>query len=187
MSTALSVQSPTSYLPSPFDMADSSDARQHLDQTIDVLDSGVAALSPAAARGVIERWLNVLADHPELNDVATALGELRAALADLPLDAARIGPILGRLGSRTTDAADGAEDDATTAKLQRLGALLSRASDALGRDGAPAQPTAAADGVVQQQSTPHGENPTNPGGTAEVGGVGPNVPSETPGTKYDPK
>ena len=141
-------------------MPTSSDA-QHLDATLNALNDGVTALSPAAARGTIERWLNVLADHQDLNDVATALGELRAALAATPIDGAEVGRILTRLGARTTEAAEDA-DDALASKLDRLGGMLSQAGRALGRGRATMPPqagTAEEDGVVQTNSEAAGPMP----------------------------
>lgn len=168
----------------------SDDARQQLDATIGMFDGGVAALSPAAARATIERWLDTLADHDGLNDVATALGELRSELANTPIDGAAVGRVLDRLGARTTDAADEAEDDTVATKLRRLGGLLSRAGGALTSSGpvGPAAGTAEEEGVVQTQSTAQGPMPQGPdGANADVSDVGPNRPSGTPGTKFDPK
>ena len=167
----------------------SSDARQQLEATINVLDGGVAALSPAAARSTIERWLDTLADHDGMNDVATALGELRAALAAKPIDGDEVGRILGRLGERTTEAAGEADDDAVTAKLERLGGLLTRAGSALGRDSVPNPRVGTADdaGVVQENSSAAGPMPQGTGTNADIKDVKPNAASHTPGTKFDPK
>ncbi len=164
------------------------DARQQLDATLSFLDGGVAALSPAAARSTIERWLNTLADHDGMNDVATALGELRAALAATPIDGDEVGRILERLGARTTEAAADA-DDAVTSKLERLGGLLSRAGSALGRDGVPNPRVGTADdpGVVQENSSAAGPMPQGTGTNADIKEVKPNAASHTPGTKFDPK
>jgi hypothetical protein len=168
----------------------SADVRQQLNATLGLFDGGVAALSPTAARATIERWLNTLADHDGLNDVATSLGELRAALASTPIDGAAVGEILGRLGERTTEAAQDAEDDAVATKLRRLGGLLSRAGGTLTGGGLPNPEagTAEEDGVVQEQSSAAGPMPQGPdGANADVKDVNPNAASETPGTKFDPK
>lgn len=174
----------------PTNASQPTDARQQLDATLGALEGGVVALSPAAARATIERWLNTLADHDGLNDVATALGELRSALANMPIDGDEVGRILQRLGERTTAAADQADDDAVTSKLERLGGLLSRAGNALGRQSIPnpRMGTAGEPGVVQEQSTSQGPMPQGPDGTnADIGDVKPNAASGTPGTKFDPK
>lgn len=167
----------------------SSDARQHLDATLNVLDGGVAALSPAAARSTIERWLDTLAAHDGMNDIATALGELRAALAAKPIDGDAVGRILGRLGKRTTEAAGQADDEAVASKLERLGGLLSGAGSALGRGGVPNPRVGAANnpGVVQETSSAAGPMPQGTGTNADIKEVKPNAASHTPGTKFDPK
>lgn len=174
----------------PTNASPSADARPQLDATLGLFDGGVAALSPTAARASIERWLNTLANHDGLNDVATALGELRAELASTPIDGDAVGQILGRLGERTTEAADGAEDDAVATKLRRLGGLLTRAGGTLTGGGLPSPRagTAEEEGVVQEQSTAKGPMPQGPRGTnADIKDVNPNAASETPGTKFDPK
>jgi hypothetical protein len=168
----------------------SADARQHLDATLGLFDSGVAALSPTAARASIERWLDTLAGHDGLNDIATALGELRSELASTPINGDAVGRILTRLGERTTEAADGAEDDAVATKLQRLGGLLARAGGTLTGGGLPSPDagTAEEEGVVQEQSSAAGPMPQGPdGANADVKDVNPNAASGTPGTKLDPK
>ncbi|MDX1530358.1 MAG: hypothetical protein R3362_02410 [Rhodothermales bacterium] len=167
----------------------SDDARTQLDGTLSALEGGVTALSPAAARGTIERWLNTLAEHDGLNDVATALGELRDALAAPRLRAGTIGPILSRLGERTTAAAGQAEDDEVARRVRTLGRTLSRAGDALSGRGGPRRTdtdvgTAAGAGTG---SAGRSAGPIPQGGRGDIGNVSPNRPSETPGTKYDPK
>lgn len=174
----------------PTNASPSADVRQQLDATLGLFDGGVAALSPTAARASIERWLDTLAAHDGLNDVATALGELRAALASKPIDGDAVGRILGRLGERTTDAADAAEDDAVATRLRRLGGLLTRAGGTLASGGLPSPRTGTADeeGVVQERSSAAGPMPQGPdGANADVGDVAPNAASRTPGTKFDPK
>ncbi|MEP0547861.1 MAG: hypothetical protein ABJF88_13080 [Rhodothermales bacterium] len=165
------------------------DARQQLDATLGVLDGGVAALSPAAARSTIERWLDTLADHDGMNGVATVLGELRAALAAKPIDGGEVGRILERLGEQTTEAADQADDDAVTSKIERLGGLLASAGRALGRSGVPNPRVGTADdpGVVQENSSAAGPMPQGSGTNADIKDVKPNAASRTPGTKFDPK
>ncbi len=167
----------------------STDARLHLDATLDALGSGVAALSPAAARATIERWLDVLADHDGLNDVATALGELRATLAATPIDGMNVGAILTRLGTRTAEATEHA-DAAVAPKLERLGGVLTKAGRALSRERDTVLPqagTAEEDGVVQTNSEAAGPMPQGTGTNAELGDVKTPAESGTPGTKFDPK
>jgi hypothetical protein len=156
------------------------EATIHLEATVVSLESGVTTLSPSAARGIIERWLTVLADYPDLNDVATALGELRAALLDQPIDGRRVAQVMARLGARTTRAASQSEDDDVAAHLERLGSLLSKAAARLGAT-APAEVRGPAD-APQQPSTHHGPSPQNTGRKAQVGDVAADGASRTPGT-----
>ena len=144
------------------------------------MDAGVTSLSPTAARGVIERWLNVLADYPDLNNVASTLGELRAALLDQPIDGRRVGAVMARLGDSTTEAAGKAEDDEVSRHLERLGSLLSASARRLGTTA----PTERRDstGGPQQPSSHHGPNPSNTGRKARIGDVGADGASPTPGT-----
>jgi len=167
---------------------DTPDARTHLDATLISFEAGLTTLSPAAGRGIIERWLSALKDHPELNDVASTLGELRAALLDQPIDVAQVGTLLSRLGGRTTQAAGSAEDDEVRKQLERLGTLLSKGGDALGSAGPreSREELNAAGEAVQQPSSPHGQNPQNAGRKAQVGDVQSGAASGTPGRQYNP-
>lgn len=169
------------------------DVRNQLDATVGVLEGGVAALSPAAARATIERWLDTLAAHDGLNDVASALGELRSALAATPIDAATVGPILSRLGERTTAAAEQADDEEVAERVRTLGGLLSHAGHAMQSRGGPSRTdeetgTAAPKGAVQTSTRGTGPMPQGPNRGAHTveGDVGPARPSESPGRKFDP-
>jgi hypothetical protein len=167
---------------------DTSDARTHLEATLTSFDAGLTTLSPAAGRGIIERWLNVLKDHPELNDVATTLGELRAALLDQPIDGVEVGRLLEQLGARTTQAARSADDDTVMGHLERLGALLSTGGKALSTS-APRESRDELNATgesVQQPSSPHAQNPQNAGRKAQVGDVQSGAASGTPGRQYNP-
>lgn len=154
------------------------DGRAHLEATLISFEAGVAALSPAAARGVIERWLNILADHPHLNDIATTLGELREALTAKPIDGRRVGPLMTRLGSRTEAAARTADEDLQR-PLERMATLLTHAGRRIGASPAPdsRQPGTG----PQQPSTHHGQNPGNTGSRHNVGNVPADGDSRTPG------
>jgi hypothetical protein len=188
--TSDAITSPISFLLFRFPLMSDQDpdARIHLDATLTTLESGLTTLSPTAARGVIERWLSVLADYPDLNDVATTLGELRSALLDLPIDGRRVGELLARLGARTAAAARFAEDDDTAKRLERLGALLSKGGAALGTSAVreSREEVNASGEPVQQPSSHHGPSPQNAGRKGTVGDVSPSSPSTTTGGQYNP-
>lgn len=141
-----------------------SDARTLLDAHLIALEGGLLAVSPARGRGMIERWLQVLADHPELADVAANLRALQAALSADPLDAPHVGSLLRRLGARTVQAAAAADDDLRS-QLERLGGLLTRTGEALAGLVPPSayEVPDASGPAVQQPSSLHGKNPANPG------------------------
>jgi hypothetical protein len=164
------------------------DPRAHLEATIITLDGGLPTLSPAAARGIIERWLSVLAEYPDYNDVASTLGQLREALTSTPIDGGEVADLLIRLGARTSQAAEGAEDDGSAELVARLGKLLSKGGQALAHS-APLESREevnASGEPVQQPSTLHGQNPSNPGRKANVGDVRGGASSGTPGLPHNP-
>jgi hypothetical protein len=164
------------------------DPHAHLEATIITLNGGLPTLSPTAARGIIERWLNVLTDYPDYNDISTTLGELRQALTDTPIDGARVADLLTRLGARTTEAAEVAEDARSTELIARLGKLLSKGGQALASS-APLESREegnASGEPVQQPSTLHGQNPSNPGRKGSVGDVRGGASSGTPGLPHNP-
>jgi len=160
-----------------------SDHSVHLDATLTTLESDVATLSPAAGRGIIERWLNVLGDYPEYNDIATALGELRQALTTQPIEGQRVGALLSRLGARTSQVSRDAGEDIQRS-LDRLGTLLSHAGRKLGAS-APADFRRPGEGV-HQPSTHQGPSPSNPGRKARIGDVQGDGSSRTPGGQHRP-
>lgn len=159
-----------------------------LESTVSLLNEGIPALSPLAADSIIERWLNTLAEHPELNDVATTLGVLRSEITSKPIDGNRVGEILSRLGERTSEAAAKAEDDGVRSHVERLGKILSKGGAALTSSGEAAsrQEFNASGESVQQPSSPHGQNPANPGRKASVGNVQGGASSGTPGRQTNP-
>jgi|GEM_PF-709063 len=164
------------------------DARAHLEATVITLDAGLPTLSPAAARGIIERWLNVLKDHPDHNDIASTLGQLREALTAMPIDGGEVAGLLSRLGTRTTQAAGTAEDNRTSELLGRLGKMLTAGGSALAHS-APHESREVVDAsgaAVQQPSTLHGQNPSNSGRKANVGDVQGGASSGTPGLPHNP-
>lgn len=132
----------------------------HLDATTEMLEEDPSGFSPSAAWGLIERWLDVLAEYPEHNNLATTLGEIRAELENPPIDEARVGALMDRLGTRLQQTARGCAPELRR-RLERVAALLRRA----GRDLAAEPPQEIFDvpGGPQQPSTPRGPNPSNPG------------------------
>lgn len=101
-----------------------------LDQTTAALDGGITSLSPSAATANIDGWIETLAGNETLAGIADDLRSLKAALTAQPLDGARIGELLVRLGAQTRSAAATA-DPASSAKVARLGGLLENAGTAL--------------------------------------------------------
>lgn len=101
-----------------------------LDQTLSALDGGLAGLSPSAATATIDGWIDTLAGNESLAGIADGLRSLKTALTASPLDGARIGDLLVRLGAQTRSAAATA-DPAASAKVARLGGLLENAGTAL--------------------------------------------------------
>ncbi len=103
-----------------------------LEQTVAALDGGLTGLSPAAAAANIDGWIETLAGNESLSGIAADLRSLRAALTTQPLDGARIGGLLVRLGAQTRSAAATA-DPAASPAVARLGGLLENAGAALSR------------------------------------------------------
>lgn len=106
------------------------DLLNQLDQTLDALGDDPASLSPQAAAGAIDRWLNTLADADRdgLNNIASTLGEVRQQLLSTPLDRDALAGTLSRLADYTAEAAP--SDDDLRPRLDRLTERLRRyASD----------------------------------------------------------
>lgn len=100
-----------------------------LDTTLNALQGGLTSISPSAAVSNIEGWHKTLSDAG-LTDIADDLAELKNLLTSGNLDGKAIGPVLSRLGSKTTDSASGAPE-AAMGKLQKLGSTLSSAGKSL--------------------------------------------------------
>ncbi|HEX8386454.1 MAG TPA: hypothetical protein VF576_09735 [Rubricoccaceae bacterium] len=106
-----------------------------LDQTVDVLDSGVTTLTPSAALTIIERWREAcLRDEGglDLEAVASGLDDLHGLLSADRLDGRAIGRTLAGLADATAAVAAGTDEERVTPGLERLAGALSRAADFLG-------------------------------------------------------
>jgi len=106
-----------------------------LDQTVDILDSGVTALTPSAALTVIERWRDACLtdDTLDLEAVAAGLDELHGLLSADLLDGGAIARTLAGLADATAAVASQTDEERVTPGLERLAASLGRAADMLGR------------------------------------------------------
>lgn len=108
--------------------------QRDLENTNAALEGGVTSLAPSAAIRVIDLWHDTLknAEGDGLHAIANLLSELKDELqADRP-DGRSIGSLMVRLGEHTTSAATDAGDARLSPKLERLGALLTRAGSSLG-------------------------------------------------------
>lgn len=167
-------------------MADNqTDPAVHLEATLSTFEGGLTSIPPAAGHAMIERWLNVLADHQEYQNIASTLGELRAALEDKPLDNDRLAELLTRVGSYTSAAVESADGDVRK-RLERLATLLTQAGQRLSAGG-PADLSGQSERGVQQPSSHHGPSPGNAGRKAQVGDVRGNADSGTPGVQKSPR
>lgn len=146
--------------------------QRDLENTNAALEAGVTSLAPSAAIRVIEQWHGTLknAEGDGLHAIANLLAELKDALqADRP-DGRTIGNLMVRLGEQTTHAAADADDARLTPKLERLGALLTRAGTSLGGKR-----------VESHDAEPNGMPPV---AEAEKG-LRPNVDDQNPGKSTD--
>jgi hypothetical protein len=106
-----------------------------LDQTVDVLDAGVTALTPTAALTIIERWREAfLRDDGglDLEAVASGLDDLHGLLSADRLDGRAIARTLAALADATAAVAAQTDEERVTPGLDRLSSALSRAADLLG-------------------------------------------------------
>jgi len=146
--------------------------QRDLENTNAALEAGVTSLSPSAAVRVIDQWHGTLksADRDDLHAIANLLAQLKDALqADRP-DGRTIGNLMVELGEQTTNASNDADDARLSPKLDRLGALLTRAGTSLGGKR-----------VESHDAEPNGMPPV-----AETEkGLRPNVDDQNPGKSTD--
>ena len=101
-----------------------------LGQTVSALEGGVTSIPPTTAASNIDSWIIALDGNESLGVVRDGLQDLKQALAQTPLDGARIGALLTQLGAQTTSAASTADPE-SSAQVSRLGGLLSKAGSML--------------------------------------------------------
>lgn len=108
--------------------------QRDLENTTAALEGGVTSLAPSTAVRVIDLWYGTLknAERDDLHALANLLGELKDELQSDRPDGRAIGSLMLHLGEGTASAARDADDARLSPKLERLGALLSRAGSALG-------------------------------------------------------
>lgn len=98
-------------------------AATHTQETVELLEGGVARVGLRAARRNVAAWETRLRseDDDALDDIADALDDLEAELGTTKPDRLTMGRILGRLGEQTRTAARREE---APARLGQLGDLL---------------------------------------------------------------
>jgi hypothetical protein len=123
-----------------------------LDQTVDIIESGLTSITPTAALTVIERWRDacLAEDTLDVEAVASGLSDLHALLSADRLDGRAIGSTLAGLADATAAVAAQTNEERVTPGLERLAAALSRAAAWLGDGPAEEGP---ADGLVDDSDT----------------------------------
>ena len=108
--------------------------RVTLDQTEAALDGPITALTPSAARGIVDHWRTACldADGLDLSGVAGGLSDLRDLLSAEALDGRAIADALAGLAEATREAAALAPDERVQPQLERIATNLDRAATALG-------------------------------------------------------
>ena len=108
--------------------------RVTLEQTEAALEGPITALTPSAARGIVDHWRTACldADGLELSGVAGGLSDLRDLLGADTLDRRAIADALAGLAEATREAATLAPDERVTPTLERIATNLDRAASMLG-------------------------------------------------------
>ena len=92
--------------------------------------NGLLALSPAAATGVIDRWIQTLRGNPLVDDndiLVDNLLKLKSLLSRPTIDGEAVGEILENLAEETEEAAEDNDDEL----VEKLADILHDAADAL--------------------------------------------------------
>ena len=108
--------------------------RVTLEQTEAALEGPISALTPTAARGIIDHWRTACLDANglDLAGVAGGLSDLRDLLSADTLDRRAIADSLAGLAEATRESAALAPDERVTPRLERIATNLDRAATALG-------------------------------------------------------
>ena len=105
-----------------------------LDQTADVIDSGLTAITPTAALTIIEMWRDACSSETELDlgSVAEGLDTLHGLLSADRLDGRAIGQTLAGLAEATLAVMGQTDEERITPGLERLSSALGRGAAMLG-------------------------------------------------------
>ena len=108
--------------------------RVTLEQTEAALEGPITAITPGAARGIIDHWRTACLDANDLDltGVAAGLSDLRDLLGAYTLDRRAIADALAGLAEATRGSASIAPDERVTPRLERIATNLDRAETALG-------------------------------------------------------
>ncbi len=106
----------------------------HLDSAIHLLTGDLSATAERAGLdNQLQRWIEDLKDanNPALHQLVVDLQALKAHFGSGTLDVNVIAPLLARLGSGTTQAANFAENVNTATRMTKLGEVLTAVSQQL--------------------------------------------------------
>lgn len=105
-----------------------------LDQTEAALEGPITAITPSAARGIIDHWRTACLDSSDLDltGVAAGLSDLRDLLTADILDRRAIADSLAGLAEATRESATLTPDERLTPRLERIATNLARAATTLG-------------------------------------------------------
>ncbi|MBD2724232.1 hypothetical protein [Hymenobacter armeniacus] len=124
----------------------------HLDSAIHLLTGDLASTAERAGLdNQLQRWIEDLKDanNPALHQLVVDLQALKAHFGSGSLDVNVIAPLLARLGTETTQAANFAENVNTATRITKLGEVLSGVAQQL-QGG-----TAEVDGNLPQDFSSH--------------------------------
>jgi hypothetical protein len=150
--------------------------QRDLENTSASLEAGISSLAPGTAVGVIDTWYGTLknAERDDLHAIANLLAELKDELQADRLNGRAIGSLMLRLGEQTASAAADADDARLSPKLERLGALLTRAGTSLG-----------AEPVEAHDDEPEGLDPAAEPVSDTEKGLDPTPDDQNPGKSTD--
>lgn len=105
-----------------------------LDQTADILESGLTAITPTAALTIIETWRDACSQESDLDlgPVSEGLDTLHGLLSADRLDGRAIGQTLAGLAEATLAVMGQTDEERVTPGLDKLAAALARGAAMLG-------------------------------------------------------
>lgn len=125
----------------------------HLDSAIHLLTGDLAATTEKSGLdNQLQRWIEDLkeANNPALHQLVVDLQALKAHFGSGTLDVEVIAPLLARLGTGTTQAANFAENTNTATRVTKLGEVLTAVAQQLKGGG-----TVEVDGNLPQDFSSH--------------------------------